>query len=211
MTDAPRRTAPAHAVQPVIPADLPAAGSTLARAFLSDPVWQWLTGPRHALFETRAARYFSAETRHHIHLGSAWTTEGTHGVALWAPPNRWKFTLATIAGLTPASLGLFGTRLPKALSALGGVEKHHPTEPHWYLAMLGTDPDQQGKGVGSALLRPVLDRCDRDGLPAYLESSKETNVPFYERHGFTVTDTYDLPGGGPRLWLMWREPVPPIA
>jgi GNAT superfamily N-acetyltransferase len=86
------------------------------------------------------------------------------------------------------------------------VERHHPHVPHWYLAVLGTDPPRQGCGVGSSLLEPVLSRCDAEGLPAYLESSKERNVPFYARHGFEVTKTIDLPGGGPRLWLMWREP-----
>ncbi len=62
----------------------------------------------------------------------------------------------------------------------------HPHEPHWYLATLGTAVEQQGKGVGGALLRPVLEHCDAEGLPCYLESSKERNVPFYRRHGFEV-------------------------
>ena len=72
--------------------------------------------------------------------------------------------------------------------------------------MLGTEPEQQGGGIGSALLDPVLRRCDSDGVAAYLESSKECNVDFYLRHGFTVTDCVDLPGGPP-LWFMWREPL----
>ena len=80
--------------------------------------------------------------------------------------------------------------------------------PHYYLSVLGTDPDQQGGGVGSALLGPVLDRCDADGIAAYLESSKESNVDFYIRHGFSVTDRIDLPDDGPALWFMWREPGP---
>ena len=90
------------------------------------------------------------------------------------------------------------------------MEKKHPREPHWYLAVLGTDPQHQGKGHGSAVLEPVLDRCDLEGVPAYLESSKEANVPFYERHGFQVTDTHDFPKG-PRIWLMWRDPRPPAG
>ena len=63
------------------------------------------------------------------------------------------------------------------------IEKAHPKEPHWYLGVLGTDPDHQGKGIGAALLAPVLERCDREGMPAYLESSKESNIPYYERFG----------------------------
>jgi GNAT superfamily N-acetyltransferase len=95
-----------------------------------------------------------------------------------------------------------------SLRAIAEVERVHPKEPHWYLAVLGTEPAWQGKGVGSALLAPVLQRCDREGRPAYLESSKESNLAFYARHGFEVTGTIDLLGGGPRVWPMWREPRP---
>ncbi len=118
--------------------------------------------------------------------------------------------VSDIAKQAPSAIRLFGTRLPVALRALDETDKVHPSEPHWYLALLGTDPDHQGKGYGTAAISPVLDICDRDGTPAYLESSKEQNVPFYERHGFEVTSTLDLSKGkGPRLWLMWREPRPP--
>jgi ribosomal protein S18 acetylase RimI-like enzyme len=85
------------------------------------------------------------------------------------------------------------------------VDLARPREAHWYLATLGTDPDRQGQGVGSALLRKVLERADLEGLPAYLESSKERNLAFYGRHGFEVTGEIHTPGGGPTLWLMWRE------
>eukprot|EP01041_Mallomonas_annulata_P030478 gene30478-52615_t len=59
----------------------------------------------------------------------------------------------------------------------------HPEEPHWYLSMIGVDPSHHGQGLGSALLKAGLQRCDADGLPAYLESSNPKNVPLYERFG----------------------------
>jgi GNAT superfamily N-acetyltransferase len=75
---------------------------------------------------------------------------------------------------------------------------------------LGTAVEQQGKGVGGALMRPVLDHCDAEGIPCYLESSKERNIPFYRRHGFEVVEEVPLPGDGPSLWTMWREPQPSV-
>jgi ribosomal protein S18 acetylase RimI-like enzyme len=88
------------------------------------------------------------------------------------------------------------------------MERKHPKTPqHWYLAVLGTAPDAQGRGLGSAVLGPVLEQCDRDGVGAYLESSKERNIDFYARHGFRVLEELRLLRG-PKMWKMWREPRP---
>jgi predicted N-acetyltransferase YhbS len=85
------------------------------------------------------------------------------------------------------------------------MEKAHPEEPHWYLAVVGADPSRQGSGAGRAVIQAVLDDCDAQGLPAYLESSNPANVPYYARLGFQATG--DLtPPGGPTLTLMWRDP-----
>ena len=73
--------------------------------------------------------------------------------------------------------------------------------------MIGVRPDLQRRGAGSALMNAALEQCDRDRIPAYLESSLERNLPFYERHGFETIEQVDVPGGGPHLWLMWREPA----
>ena len=87
---------------------------------------------------------------------------------------------------------------------LARIERAHPREPHWYLAVLGTDPRHQGRGVGPALLAPILARCDADRVLAYLESSKRSNVPFYERHGFRMVGELAIEGG-PVIWRMLRE------
>jgi hypothetical protein len=55
-------------------------------------------------------------------------------------------------------------------------------------------------------MAPVLERCDRDGTPAYLNATSPRNRALYERHGFrTVNElrTSDCPP----LWAMWREPA----
>ena len=193
-------------------ADVPALGRTMARAFATDPVWEFLCGERFSRFEQLAGPFFEREVRHGLVLGGVTTTDAACSGALWAPPGRWKLGLGDVAKLAPSAVRLFGRRLPLSLSVLAETDKVHPTEPHWYLGFLGTDPDHQGKGLGSSVLAPTLARCDAEGIPAYLESSKEANVPFYERHGFEVTGTIDLgKGKGPRMWLMWREPRPSEA
>jgi predicted N-acetyltransferase YhbS len=70
---------------------------------------------------------------------------------------------------------------------------------------IGTDPSVRGKGFGHALLASRLDRVDAEHAPAYLESSKWDNVPYYQRFGFELTGEIKLPNGGPTMWPMWRE------
>ncbi|WP_218005228.1 GNAT family N-acetyltransferase [Actinomadura macra] len=191
-------------------ADVAAMAAVLGRAFDDDPVWRWILpgGPSRS---RRLANLFGlAMRRVHMPLGASEATgrdTAVEAAALWDPPGHWHVSTGRQMRLLVPLLGVLGTRVPAALRALGAIEKHHPHEPHWYLSMLGTDPPAQGNGLGGALLRSRLDRCDAEGVPAYLESSKERNVPYYERFGFRVTRELTLPGrGGPPVWLMWREP-----
>lgn len=141
--------------------------------------------------------------------GRVLVDDGVRGAAVWAAPGHWRATARETVAVAPAAVRLFRANLARGLRTLTTLEKHHPREPHWYLTFLGTDPEHQGHGIGSALIEPVTLRCDQEGLPAYLESSKEANVPFYRRHGFEVTGELDCPGGGPKMWLMRRDPCPP--
>lgn len=86
------------------------------------------------------------------------------------------------------------------------MKENHPEEPHWYLGVLGSDPTFRGAGYGRALMDSRLAHCDAEAAPAYLESSKPDNIPYYERFGFVVTGELALPDGGPTLWQMWRAP-----
>ncbi|GAA1515319.1 GNAT family N-acetyltransferase [Streptomyces albidochromogenes] len=86
-------------------------------------------------------------------------------------------------------------------------EVHPHDRAHAYLLLIAVSPERQGEGLGTALIQPVLDRCDRDGVPAYLEASSERSSTLYERLGFAFTGrTVDLPDG-PHMWPMWREPA----
>jgi ribosomal protein S18 acetylase RimI-like enzyme len=101
---------------------------------------------------------------------------------------------------------IFGLRTFLVFSGLSETTAGHPKDPHWYLLALGVDPAHQRKGLGSTLLDPALSRCDAEGVVAYLEASKPENIPFYQRHGFSVTQAMHLPKG-PTIYGMRRPPV----
>jgi GNAT superfamily N-acetyltransferase len=151
-----------------------------------------------------ARRFFAIRQRQLADQELIYTTSDRSGAALWAGPGRWREDLRQSLMLLPM-LPVLLPRILRSTHAVREIERRHPVQPHYYLSVLGTEPKQQGGGIGSALLGPVLRRCDTDGVGAYLESSKESNVGFYVRHGFAVTERIELPEG-PALWLMWREP-----
>ena len=98
-----------------------------------------------------------------------------------------------------------GHRRQEVYSLLEQMGRYHPTEPHWYLPLIGVDTMQHGKGYGSALMAHALIQCDRDSKPAYLESTNQRNVPLYERHGFEVLGTIQV-GSSPPVFPMLRRP-----
>lgn len=177
----------------------------LARAFHDDPAMIWAYGERPTPRLRKLRRAFRDQTRAHRERGRVLTTDGQPGGAFWDPPDGWRSSWSSVVRSLPVMLPALGPRLRKVVKGIERMERAHPREPHWYLAVLGTDPARRGTGVGRALVEPILDRCDAQGLGAYLESSKEQNIPFYERFGFTVTGRIDLPDGPP-LWPMWRDP-----
>jgi ribosomal protein S18 acetylase RimI-like enzyme len=187
-------------------AELPALARMLARAFHEDPVAAWACRPD-GLRPRVLERLFAMRLRDIHPNGEIWTDDGLRSVAVWAAPGRWHTTTRQdIAYATSLLHPRLALRMPMVITGMLRAQKVHPAEPpHWYLAILGTDPSAQGNGLGSSMLAPLLEECDRDGIGAYLESSKEQNIDFYARHGFRVTAERDLPRG-PRLWPMWRDP-----
>ena len=121
------------------------------------------------------------------------------GAAISAPPGAWRAPLR--AALLQGSL--FGIHVARATRLLAAIERRHLREPHHYFAHIGVTPAAQGRGLGSRMMRPTLDRCDRDGLPAYLEASSERSAALYERLGFRLVREVRV-GGSPPLRLMIR-------
>jgi RimJ/RimL family protein N-acetyltransferase len=97
-------------------------------------------------------------------------------------------------------------RLPRASRTQAFFERDHLQEPHYYIRYVGVATRFQGQGLGTALLRPTLDRCDGEGFPAYLEASTERSAALYERLGFVHLGELRLPGGPP-FWPMRRPPA----
>lgn len=189
-------------------ADRDTLGAVLARAFSTDPIWRWMVAD-----DGRWARHadaaFAAEVTARLHQGHTYTTDDRAGAALWAPPGLWRGGLADQLRVAPSMGRLVGRAgVRRGLGLLRAMERAHERRPHWYLAVLGTDPAQQGRGVGSSLLGPVLERADLDGVGAYLESSNPANVPFYEGHGFAVVGRVSH-AGSPPIDRMWRDPRDP--
>ncbi len=180
----------------------------LARAFHDDPVFGWFL-PAEASRHRRLRRFFVTELHHeslrHGAVEVARVDGRVAGAAVWFPPGT---AFGTEVSALPGYLRAFGRRLAVA-SQFQSVAVHarRREEPHWYLAVIGVDPDRQGCGAGAALLRSRLWRCDEEGLPAYLESSKLENVPLYQHFGFHVSGPLDLPEGAPVVSPMWRPGV----
>jgi GNAT superfamily N-acetyltransferase len=188
--------------------DVAAMSRTVGRAFADDPFFNWLipaASRRAPGIEELYRRAWKATWE--SHRGEVLTTDRGTGVAVWHAPGAWKTPARDGLRVLWASLVTFGPRSTARIAKiLGALEKHHPSEEHWYLDLLATDPAHQRRGIGAALLGPTLEQCDRDGLPAYLETQKPENVAFYRRHGFEVRQEIQLGKDGPRGWLMWRDP-----
>jgi GNAT superfamily N-acetyltransferase len=175
----------------------------LASAFRDDPVFSWLM-PDEATRRERLRRFFEIELRHvALARGLVWTTQELSGAALCLPPGAWRVPARVLFRQGPSFARAFGARLPKATGLLTMIERRHIREPHYYFAYIGVAPEAQGQGLGTLLMRPTLERCDADGLPAYLEASSERNAALYERLGFELKAEVRF-AGSPPLRLMLR-------
>lgn len=193
------------------PDRIPAAGALLARALFEDGLARHMY-PDNGERRTHTPWHFSAVVRYGVLFGRVLTTAGEpRGVAVWLPPGESAMTDSRVAaaGLdaSPAVLGeeAFG-RFMSVMEQIEPLHEQDVPDRHWYLALLGVDPEHAGRGIGSALIEPVLAEADRDGLPCYLETAEKLNLAFYEKHGFEVLRHGIASGTAVEYWTMRRLP-----
>lgn len=196
-----------ESVRPATAADRPALIGALARAFYDDPVMSWIWSDHSGRLRRleRGFGYFDAKVW--LHHDLAFTTESIAGAAIWMPPETWHIGPFRQLALLPGMIRTSGLRsFPTLMRTLNLMEAKHPREPHYYLPIIGLQPHWQGRGLGTALLTAMTERCDRERMPAYLEASSARSRMCYERVGFEATEEVRLPPDGPPIWPMWRGP-----
>lgn len=195
----PEKSVGSPTVRVMTSADEDLAVQTVVLAFATDPMarWTWPHAHQYLAAMPRMARAFGSRA---FSSGSAYCTDGYVGTALWLPPGVHSDEEGLGAVIeTTVSRSL----RPETDAIFERMAAFHPTEPHWYLPLIGADPAHQGEGHGEALMIHALARCDRDHAPAYLESSNPRNIPFYRRHGFEPLGEIQV-GSSPTLVPMLR-------
>lgn len=189
-------------VRPAGPDDRVACVAVMVTAFAADPLIRWMlpgAGQYVAWGPSVVGDYGGRAFDH----DSAYISADGAGAAMWLPP-----------GVGPDGEALWATMTQAVAEAdqetvfglLDRVDAAHPSEPHWFLPAIGVDPPAQGRGLGAALMAPMLTRCDEEGAIAYLESSNVRNLPFYERLGFQVVERIQA-GDSPVVTAMVRRPL----
>lgn len=192
---------PSTEIRSATPDEMSQAVAAIVAAFLTDPIarFAWPSPHDHLRAMPLATREFAGGSFEH---GTAYVSADFCGSALWLPP-----------GVHPNGEALEGVfrdtakaeHLDDLLATFEKMEQWHPEEPHWYLPLVGVEPNAQGKGLGAELMRHAVARCDQEGALAYLESSNPRNISLYLRHGFEVMGEIQV-GAGPLVTPMLRRP-----
>jgi GNAT superfamily N-acetyltransferase len=175
--------------------------ATITLGFSADPVARWVWSDA-ATYLAAMPRFVEAFGGRGFDHDSVYRSECSHAAAMWLP--------AEIEPDGEAIEAIIASTIePERLEEIGAffeqMDVHHPKEPCWYLPMIAAEPAYQGKGLGSALMKHALQRCDKQGLPAYLESSNPRNIGLYERHGFEITGEIQA-GASPVMTPMFQAP-----
>lgn len=186
-------------------ADLDAVTDTLARAFQRDPVACWVTPDARRRLSVLPA-LFGLLVSAALDDGEVHVRSDRRAASLWEPPGSPPPDAEAEVAFTAALHEAIGMDALRVGEVMGTLASQRPPDPAWHLTFVGVVPELQGRGVGTTLLRPALERVDTEGQAIYLEASSPGSRRLYERLGFRVIGEVELPDGGPPVWPMWREP-----
>jgi len=195
------------AITPLQRNSIDRATITLERAFSPDPLFTWVF-PASATRPAALQRFLRVPLEYGLRYGRVTTSHEGKAACVWLPPGPG----VTIPRMIRS--GMLGVPLRTGVrpfvtfmtanETMDAIHKARVPEPHWYLMIVGVDPELQGHGVGSAIIREGLALADRESQPCYLETSERRNLAFYERLGFVVLEETTLGKGGPKAWAMRR-------
>ncbi len=186
-----------------------AAAAVLARAFYNDPPMVYSLPDESRRWKCR----YILETylRGCISFGGVYAASANfESVAVWLPADK---TDRRLSQNMIDTLSIFFQAGPRAAArqkeisqAMGAAHRRCIALPHQYLFFLGVEPELQGKGYASAVVRPMLQRADREGVACYLDNTRERNLPLYRHFGFETVEEYTIPGISSSVWAMVRQP-----
>lgn len=202
----PRPYTPAMSIRTAAIEDLPTVVETAARSLDTEAMLRWSFGEED--FERRIRRHFTHYDGENVRHGWVRVAEDGAGIAVWIPPDAREAHEAIGPAPPGREAEILGDHVERHVGFWTWVGRHEPEEPLLYLSHVGVIPERQGEGIGTLLLHDGLAGADRDGVPAWLETSRSGNAAYYERFGFRTVVDEDAPGGGPHIWFMRREPDP---
>jgi ribosomal protein S18 acetylase RimI-like enzyme len=193
------------------PPDKKSAAQVFARSFFDYPMitFYWPDRERRKRY---LEWYLGCVLNYGFRYGEVYTTTEIGGIAVWLPPGQthlstWRYVQAGFL-LVPLRMGFnhYFTQTTKNEELVLQVHEEIMSGAHWYLWAIAVDPDRQGQGIGTILMQPGLERADAQQLPCYLETHDENNIPFYQKQGFDMVRTEQVPGSELRFWCFVREP-----
>lgn len=197
--------------------DVKKAMVTLTRAFHEDPLIQ-LIFPNPEERKRYSQVFWKFMIKDGIKYGEVYSsTSKIEGVAKWLPPGKEHMGIWRTIRSGGIKMGIVLTKqkderklsprkIEKITDNIIRIHKELMKEPHWYLACIGVDPDHQGKGYGSKLIKPMLKRIEKEGYPVFLETNFEGNVGLYEHLGFELIDETKVLDAELINWAMVRKP-----
>jgi GNAT superfamily N-acetyltransferase len=184
------------------PEDIDGLTDTLALAFAQDPLWSWAFPEPGKL-----AVWWRFLVQSALRYPCTWILDRYAAVAVWIPPGGVELTGQEEEQAEPLLRDLAGPRAGEILTLLDRFDASHPDgPPHYYLSLLGVQPDHRGRGLGMGLLAQNLAVMDAEGMPAYLESSNSANDGRYESLGFAKVGSFSTPDDAVTVATMWRDP-----